>query len=164
MVTLRVYLAGSIEGKEMKDDWRFRFKDYADGIWVRDFDMHSRHPVAWVDPTRRESFHNDLLAINEDFAHFTEYVNLCKKVMTMDLMDIDTCDMMLADCRYTHGRGIGTSMEMMYAYQKNIPVIMWKDPGQVLHPFLVSIATGIYYDKEAATKAVLEYADTMRDH
>ena len=115
-----VYLAGPMEGltREEMTGWR------------KEFIMQtSRSGITCLDPTRRVEFHQgDSL----DYARF---------VFRKDLSDIDQADVVFVDARRNSGRGTGTSMEAMYAWVYNKPIVVWSDPGDFRHPFYESMQT-----------------------
>lgn len=136
-----VYLAGPMEGLSANEmtGWRLQMADYLtfDGI-------------ACLDPCRRKVFHG------------SEDLNLARMLFRCDLRDIDNSDYLFADVRRDKGRAAGTHMEIMYAWTKDKPIILWQDPTDPPHPFYMSVATVIVQDMILGANAIrlMDKADT----
>ena len=140
-----VYLAGPMEDctqSHMKD-WRDRATRYLENS-----------DIATLDPTRRVSFHNQLIKHLQDV---TKTMNTCKRIFKQDLHDIASSRVVLADVRRSSGRGTGTSMELMFAHMKNKIIILWANEGDFIHPFYEAMATEKHYTLDDAVEAVKEY-------
>ena len=137
-----VYLAGPMEDvshEEMKG-WRNNATEFLNMFGIET-----------LDPTRRVSFHDELLQ------NKTKTKNICNEIFSKDLKDIDNSLVVLADIRRGAGRGIGTAMELMYAYTKNKKIILWADMLDLEHPFIEAVATEKYYDLYEALEATTSY-------
>ena len=137
-----VYLAGPMEDvshEEMKS-WRNSAIEFLNmfGIEV-------------LDPTRRISFHDELLQ------NKNKTKEICNKIFNKDLTDVNNSSVILADIRRGTGRGIGTAMELMYAYTLGKKIILWADISDLEHPFIEAIATEKHYDLYEALEATTSY-------
>ena len=65
----------------------------------------------------------------------------------MDKEDIDQCQLILAYCPKP---SVGTSMEIFYAWQKNIPVYIVIPEGVPISPWLRYHSTRIFHTFEEA--------------
>jgi nucleoside 2-deoxyribosyltransferase len=121
---INVYLAGPMEGvtKEHMKGWRDQAKE---------FFRNRSDDVNPLDPTRREPFHQ------------ADGANYARLLFRADLADIDSSSAIVVDARRSSGKAAGTNMEMMYAWQKGIPLFLWVDPEDPPHPFYISMATTI---------------------
>ncbi|MBA3245133.1 MAG: nucleoside 2-deoxyribosyltransferase [Actinobacteria bacterium] len=88
-----------------------------------------------VDPMRR------------DFRSATEGREA--EIVEGDLMDIDSCDLVLAD--FTRPDE-GTAMEAWYAHSRGIPVVVYTG-GQPPHPWTVYASAALHVDLEGAVGA-----------
>jgi nucleoside 2-deoxyribosyltransferase len=137
-----VYLAGPMEDlseTEMKG-WRH---DVANLLQKSGIDV--------LDPTRRLSFHNQLLQDEE------RSMNTCRRIFKQDLQDIADSKIVIADVRRKSGRGIGTSMELMFAHTKNKIIILVADKEDFIHPFYESMYTEKLNSFEEAVQAAKVY-------
>jgi len=137
-----VYLAGPMEDvahEEMKS-WRINATQFLDMFGIQT-----------LDPTRRISFHDELLE------NKIKTKDICNRIFKQDLNDINESLVILADIRRGSGRGIGTAMELMYAYTKKKNIILWADNSDLEHPFLESIATEKCYDLYEALETTVSY-------
>jgi nucleoside 2-deoxyribosyltransferase len=123
-----VYLAGPMEdcSKSRMTQWRIRASNgLADA------------GINCLDPTRRVSFHEEMmLSERNDTSQ-----SICRRIFKMDMQDIANSTVVLADVRRSSGRGTGTSMELMFAHMKNKIIILWANEDDVIHPFYESIYT-----------------------
>lgn len=113
---MRVYLAGPITGCSDSEmsDWRE--------------EMKGRMPnVAFVDPSVRD------YRGNEDANY--------EAIVEDDKDDIDSCDVVVA---YTPRPSVGTSMEVLYAWQQGQRVLIYAPPGAPVSPWLRYHSHGIY--------------------
>jgi len=55
------------------------------------------------------------------------------------LIDIDNSNLIVANVHRSAGRGTGTSMEIMYAWMKQKPIILWHSTFDEFHPFYESM-------------------------
>ena len=109
------------------------------------------------DPTRRVSFHDQLLNGENKLEDDIRNMNICKRIFKQDLEDIHMSKVVLADVRRCSGKGTGTACELMFAHMTNKIIIMWKDPDDFPHPFFQAMATEIHYSLEDALEAVKSY-------
>lgn len=112
-----VYLAGSMVGRTAEEmtGWR---KEAQMGF--------ANNGIATLDPCRRTPYHQMDMKNAAGKAKFVFY---------SDLADIDHSDLVLADVRLSSGKAAGTNMELMYAWTKGIPIVLWADPTDYAHPF-----------------------------
>lgn len=113
---MRIYLAGPITGCSDSEmsDWRE--------------EMKGRMPnVTFVDPSVRD------YRGNED-AHY-------EAIVEDDKDDIDSCEVVVA---YTPRPSVGTSMEVLYAWQQGQRVLIYAPPGAPVSPWLRYHSHGIY--------------------
>jgi nucleoside 2-deoxyribosyltransferase len=112
---MRVYLAGPINGcdDEEANNWRSTVK----GIFAR------RH-VDWLDPMDRDERGKEVGAYRE--------------IVEGDKADIDSCDVVFAFCWQP---SVGTSMEILYAYERFKPVFAVVPNGKPVSPWIQYHAT-----------------------
>jgi nucleoside 2-deoxyribosyltransferase len=99
---LKIYLAGGMDGLEesVYKDWR----EYVQKTY-------NSYNIKFIDPTRRP--HSNDLSV--------------KEIYRLDLMDVENCDMILADIRYFPREVVGTSCELFYASEiLKKPTIGWR--------------------------------------
>ena len=125
----RVYLAGPING--CTDDecmtWRDWFKGCSD-------------PIEWVDPMVR-----DYRGMEQD-----EY----REIVELDKRDIKSCDIVIVNY---HMPSVGTSMEVLYAWERRIPVIVIDESSTPISPWLRYHSTSIVKNKGEALGKVLAW-------
>ena len=121
-----IYLCGPINGCSDSDckDWRNLVESKLVGFEV--FDPMSR----------------DYLGIEKTST---------KEIVEGDKSDIDLCDMILVN--YIKP-SVGTSMEILYAYERNKVVITVADKSLVLSPWLVYHSHKIFNTMEDAIKYI----------
>ena len=106
---MRVYLAGPINGctDEEAKDWRLLCKVL--------------HPdVEWIDPMVRD--------------YRGKEAECYKEIVELDKKDIDLCDLLVVS--YTKP-SVGTSMEILYAWERQKPVVLVCKAGENLSPWLL---------------------------
>jgi nucleoside 2-deoxyribosyltransferase len=134
---MTVYLAGSIEGISLEEATKWR------GTATSFFAMHG---IKTLDPTRRKKFHDQ------------EYsVNLAKKIVKLDLNDIEESKVILVNLKARgEGKAWGSVCELALASTsgKTVIVILEKE---FKHPFVDVFATEIHNDLEEALVATLAY-------
>lgn len=114
---MRVYLAGPINGTTdaQMRDWRE--------------DLKARMPAAeFVDPTVRDY-------------RGTEDMNVAA-IVEGDKDDIDTCEAVVA---YAPFPSVGTSMEVLYAWQQGRRVLIFAPPGAAVSPWLRYHSHGVVH-------------------
>jgi nucleoside 2-deoxyribosyltransferase len=112
-----------------------------------------------LDPTRRVAFHKAMTKLND---RATLDQSMCRRIFKMDLQDIASSTVVLADVRRDSGRGTGTSMELMFAHMKNKVIILWADEDDIPHPFYESIYTEKYSDLDDCIDAITYYYDQSK--
>lgn len=133
----RVYLAGPINGcsDQQAHGWRESFKDLYCG------------PT--LDPMRRDYRGKE----RENYREIVEF----------DKRDIDLADAILVYALpvrsndsgvYSH-LSVGTSMEIIYAFMTNTPVVLWCEDGVSMSPWLRYHSTVIVHSERDAMSAVL---------
>lgn len=123
-------------------EWRTQASNYLD-----------KREIACLDPTRRVSFHDELY-LGETH---TPVQSTCRRIFKMDMQDIASSTVVLADVRRSSGRGTGTSMELMFAHMKNKIIILWADENDLIHPFYESIYTEKYFSLDECLEAITYY-------
>jgi nucleoside 2-deoxyribosyltransferase len=76
-----------------------------------------------------------------------------KSIFDKDIEDINNSDFIIADARRSQGRGTGTSMEIMYAWTKRMPIIGLVGHNDPIHPFYESTFTQKFTDLQSILKA-----------
>jgi len=139
-----VYLAGpmaQMSGEEMKS-WREYATEVLEGADV---------PV--LDPTRRTSFHVQLL----DDRGMEQ--NLAKRIFKQDLRDIARCEVLLCDLRdHPKAKAQGTAAEVMFSHMKHKTIIAWKNPEDMLNPFMTAMVTEVHNSLDEALEAAIDYS------
>lgn len=139
MNTFKVYAAGPMEGMtvDAMTGWRNDFKV-----------MLNKEGMVMLDPCRRMPYHNG------------DSINIARSLFKMDLMDIDNSDAVFFDMRRVVGKAWGTSMEMMYAWTKDKPLVVRVRPEEPKHPFIEAMATATVYDLCEAIDTIKSLADS----
>lgn len=122
---MRIYLAGPINGctDEEANDWRM-------------FCIGLRPDIEWYDPMVRDYRGREAIAFRE--------------IVEQDKADIDACDALLVS--YTKP-SVGTSMEVLYAWERGKRIILVSAKASVLSPWLLYHANAIchsYHDAIAS--------------
>jgi len=106
-----------------------------------------------LDPTRRIPFHEQ----NLDDRGLN--VNLAKRIFKQDLRDIARCEVLLVDGRdHPKAKAQGTAAEIMFSHMKHKTIIIWKNPEDMLNPFLTAMATEVHDSLEDALEAAIDYS------
>jgi len=134
---MTVYLCGAMEGlsQEEASMWRETATTFlaTRGIKVKD-------------PTRRKKFHDEPYS-----------VNLAKKIVKLDLLDIEASTVVLANLKDRgKGKAWGSVCEVALAYKENKPVITVLEKG-FHHPFIETFSTEVHHTLDAALEATLAY-------
>jgi len=135
---MKVYLCGPIEGltPEEYNAWRTKATEYL-----------FKFGIKTVNPARRLSFHSQVYN-----------VNLSKRTVALDFMDIDGCDIVLANLKDRgDGKCWGSVAEITYASLTNKVVITVLEPG-FKHPFIDTLSTELHSTLDEALRAVEVYA------
>ena len=139
-----VYLAGPMAGfsaVKMKQ-WRNVAEEY-----LNDYD------ITTLDPTRRISYHEKAL----DDKGLER--NIAQRIFKQDLRDIARCEVLLVDMRnHPNAKAQGTAAEVMFSHMKHKVIVMFKDQGDQLNPFMMAMATEVHDSLEEALEATVEYA------
>ena len=139
-----VYLAGPMAGfsaVKMKQ-WRNVAEEY-----LNDYD------ITTLDPTRRISYHEK--ALNDKGLER----NIAQRIFKQDLRDIARCEVLLVDMRnHPNAKAQGTAAEVMFSHMKHKVIVMFKDKGDQLNPFMMAMATEVHDSLEEALEATVEYA------
>lgn len=122
-----IYLAGPINGctDSEANDWRERVIGY-----------FQHGTVGFLNPMRRDYRGMEATSMRE--------------IVQLDKRDINCSDILLV--RYLKP-SVGTSMEIYYAWERDIPVIVWADPVD-LSPWLVYHSTKIASGFEEAMGSI----------
>ena len=110
--------------------------------------------IPYLDPTRRISFHDQL---NKVLGDEMRTLNISRRIFKQDMQDIANSRIVLADTRRSSGKGTGSAMELMFAHTENKIIIIWSDPDDYPHPFIMSIATEIHHNLDQAIEACKAY-------
>jgi len=78
----------------------------------------------------------------------------CAEIVELDKRDIRESDILLV--RWTKP-SVGTSMEVLYAFERDIPIILWVDPGATISPWLRYHASLIVSDFKLAMEKLENY-------
>lgn len=135
-----IYLAGPMEGCTIQSmtEWREA---------AAQFLTENSGQVHLLDPCRREPFHNG------------DSDNTARLLFRADLKDINSSDLVLANVRHSAGRGSGTSMELMYAWMRSVPLFLWVGQDDPPHPFHTSMATFRHHDLSNLCQAARDYLE-----
>ena len=127
-----VYLGGPIEGVT-KETWQWRNLLKQDELLAE--------IIEFRDPTLRKAFHSQ------------EYSsNLSKKIMKVDLWDIDNSDILFCNLLDRgEGKAWGSVSEIMYAWTKGKIIITILE-SEFKHPFIESCSTLLVHTVEDAIK------------
>ena len=133
MGKITVYLAGPIAGATIKEG-REKRSEIARSLSVRN--------IKPISPLRHKT---------EDTVYRP------KEIVDRDKMDIRRSDAIL--CDYTRGDRayIGTSMEIMYADMKEIPVFVVAGDWAKDHYWIQAHATKVFSNSEEAAEYILEF-------
>lgn len=127
---MRVYLAGPINGRSDAEcnDWRAEAKR-----------LLAKHDI--LDPMARDY-------------RGVEDINV-SDIVEGDKADIDSCDAILAHCDTP---SVGTSMEILYAWDRGKPVVVVVPQGARVSPWLRYHSVGVATDLWSGIRAVEEFA------
>lgn len=134
---MTVYLCGPMEGVTLREaeEWRET---------ATTFLLKRGIPVK--DPTRRKRFHDQ-----------PPTTNLSRKIVAMDLQDIDSCEVILVNLKDRGvGKAWGSVAEVTYAWMKRKPIILVLE-ADYYHPFLDTFATERVETLEEALGAIEGY-------
>jgi nucleoside 2-deoxyribosyltransferase len=139
-MTEKVYLAGPMEGltHEQMTGWRNYVK------------TSEKLKGRILDPCDREAFHNELSG---------DLLNRARRITHLDQLDIRRSRVVLMNLQQMDElklRCWGSICELTYAYHQGIPVVLVL-PKPTDHPFVLTYATEIYTDLDAAIKATETY-------
>ena len=139
-----VYLAGPMEDCSPKrmTSWRMHCETKLNQM-----------EISTLDPTRRVSFHDELYLGEQH----TPIQSTCRRIFKMDMQDIASSTVVLADIRRDSGRGTGTAMELMFAHMKNKIIILWSNKNDHIHPFYESIYTEKHFELDDCIEAISYY-------
>jgi nucleoside 2-deoxyribosyltransferase len=133
---VKVYLAGPIAG--CRDREVYEWRDRATG-WL------NRHGIETLDPSKR------------DYRNTPITPEAAAQIVTADLRDIDQCDVLYAHpWKPSHG----TSMEILYAYGRNIPVVAAVPSLAQVSPWIRYHVQDLYLDQCAALNRVIHLCST----
>ena len=117
---MKIYLCGPING----------CTDEECNDWRQ---MVSRVFSEKIDPMRRDYRGKELESVNE--------------IVQLDKIDVDKCDIVLANCPKP---SVGTSMEILYAWERNKPVLVVVPKDGPISPWLRYHSTKILHSFDEA--------------
>lgn len=112
----KIYLAGPITGKSWgeSENWRDRFKQALKDTAPH---IHGYSPLREKSEIlKKEAFIND--------SYENTLFSSQRAIMSRDFFDVQTSDAVVANLRDATTVSIGTVMEMAWAYQRRIPLIV----------------------------------------
>jgi nucleoside 2-deoxyribosyltransferase len=134
---MTVYLAGPIEGVSLEEATKWR--EIATAF------LKYRN-INTLDPTRRKKFHDQPYSIN-----------LAKKIVRMDMNDIQESDVVLMNLKDRgQGKAWGTICELIIAQSHSKTIVVVLEEG-FQHPFIDVFATEVHHTLEDALEATLAY-------
>lgn len=134
MKKLTVYLAGAIKGltDEEANSWR---NEISLGLGNLDFNI--------LNPMRR------------DYRGRESTYEAAHEIISLDKLDIDNSDFLVV---YYKEPSVGTSMEVLYAWERNKPIVLISAvPFDDIPPWLIYHSTKIVYNQLDAIKWIKEY-------
>jgi nucleoside 2-deoxyribosyltransferase len=131
---MRVYLGGPINGctDEEANGWREQVKPILE-----------RHGIGWVDPMDR------------DYRGREMEPGIAAEIVELDKQDIDSCDVLLMNCPKP---SVGTSMEILYGWNRGKHVVSVIPPGSTPSPWLVYHSHDVRYSLTDAALTIVERA------
>jgi nucleoside 2-deoxyribosyltransferase len=141
MAKRKIYLAGPITGLSFaeSDGWRDEFKAL----------------VAWCDrlecwsPLRGKDYLRGEEAIAD--AYEQHPMSTARAILTRDYHDVMTADALVVNLKGATRVSIGTVVEVAWAYQRRIPIILIDEPGSVHdHAFLREMSSWVVNDVKLA--------------
>ena len=111
-----VYLAGPVAHTENANSWRT-------GIKKSHGDEYE-----FLDPLNKYDVPTDDLEVVDDYVTDDPTKVAVDEIVENDKEMIERCDGVLVG--YEPVRSVGTPMEVMFAYARNIPVTIWKQYGE----------------------------------
>jgi hypothetical protein len=141
---VKLYAAGPMEGLSIQEmsGWRSALK------------LGVSTTVDILDPVRRVPFH---ATPSGEFCN-DEYAKI---VYDADMEDIDNSQICLFNLRRDAGRGVGTHMELMYAWMTGKRCIVWTDKEDFRHPFYICMHHVWVYSLEEAIEAINKEANAL---
>lgn len=121
-MTRAIYLAGPVQhAADGGHGWRDHIKE----------DMPR---AEWLDPLDKYDVPSGDVDVGTDVS--------AEEIVESDKAMIDDADAVLA--RYAHVPSVGTPMEILYAYERDIPVFVWADGEDTadMSPWIIHHATG----------------------
>ena len=128
-----IYLAGPINGCDdhVANAWRDSTIEHFDYI------PRYRGEIEWLNPMSRDYRGKEAGSIAE--------------IVTLDKRDVDRSNILVARVLKP---SVGTSMEILYAWERGIPVILWVDAGTDTSPWLLYHATTVVLGFDDAMEAI----------
>jgi len=115
--------------------------------------LYSGHSIMkWNDPAKR------------DYRNFQGEHKTYPSIPTNEIVNLDKRDILESDifiCRYIKP-SVGTSMEVMFAWLHNIPVIVWADIELELSPWLIYHSSCVTYSLEECVEKIQLYSEFNR--
>ena len=129
----RVYLAGAING--CTDDEAITWREWFKSPEKSNVSARFKGFAKYVDPMKRDYRGKEL----------TDY----REIVDMDKRDVQSCDVVVA--MYVKP-SVGTSMEILFAWERSIPVILINESDKPLSPWLIYHSTAVVNSKEEAAE------------
>lgn len=123
-MTKKVYLAGPITGLNWNEteSWRDAFAD----------SLKAKAPhIVGYSPLREKSFLQSEEKIADSYAG--SLYSSQKAILNRDFFDVQTSDAIVANFTGSKIVSIGTVMEIAWAYQRRIPIIIISEEDHLLH-------------------------------
>ena len=136
MPVKRIYLAGSAGDFSFANDWRSRLNGMLNG------DTQTSDPTFFcISPFRGR----------EDGVTYTP-----NQIVQRDLLDIDSCDLVVAELIREGHPYIGTSMEIYHAYTRGIPVVVWT-VDHTNHYWIKSMSVASFLTLDAVAEHIIKF-------
>lgn len=141
----QVYLAGPVQyPPDGGHGWR-------DAITER----YDDHGVRWANPLAQYDVPSGEVTITEGPTAGANEITR-EELVNSDKRMVASADAVLA--RYAHVPSSGTSMEMLYAHERDIPVIVWADTDATVSVWVIYHANSMYRDRAEAVADAIAYA------
>ena len=142
--TMRIYLAGTIDNHALNEclSWR-----------VDMMDLLAPYGIETIDPTQT------ILPTPDSTPNRQSFTVPSRAIVERDLLDLRSCNLMVV-CfpKNSKKHSIGSLMEMVYARQENIPVLLIDFSGRYAgHPWVEEHTTMRYETVADCVAGILNY-------
>lgn len=138
METCRIYLSGGMKGTSWEEQTKWR-RQFADAIkWNYEFDKNA----SVFDPTQYYNYEETLQKSE-------------KEIMEFELNALRNSDLVVVN--FNEPSSIGTSMELMLAYELRIPIVALNKDKKEIHPWLLETCSRVCDNMRELVEYVVDF-------